>query len=692
MQTGIVSDIIFSKVIGGKKLTKDGGCVFEMTFSADIGKERRGRNCKNTSKQVTGESISTRSRSGVRSVSADHVIDRSHVDTVVRDTDNGRKHHRAHPVQRRARTGPGETDQSNGQTRRGVEQPPESRLILHVLIERVLLSLRGVLPDNREERKPGDDIADQDRQEGETQGDGAKVPVLVHQSKGLDEHEDQRIAETTEQRKSQHDRLGHQHLEGANPGDQDLAHGEPLAPGEDFIGAVDVEAGVLLALLLGELVEHDSRAGFGDEQEMHNLDKSTEDKLDPDRPPPGQESLNEASHEGSNDRAGDGREHHASHGILLSVCLPQVCDHTQGNGTTSQTQTTKGTADHDCGEVGRQSHGQLPEVGKEHTELQDGLPTQFLTPRRPQLTTKSVRDQVNHGTAAGTLLTDAEFLRDTTNTVRIQTGVEVHRGLDEENHGENHPFPPGGETEAQRLVAIGFGEDDAIVGSRVFEVVERALSRLAGDILETERLFLHVDIVSRRIVGLLSGGRVGSRHDVFLLPQMKKKKAVMEFTDESRLYLKKRKRNATGRMLTIYRKPGEAGGTGEAGYGAVTGWQPTTQSMPSHTGCRLAKPIRNPGEKRNRDRGFVVLNMARFSKIHPVHGRSPSPNVMLRPDPGSTCRWRNFHEQVPEFAGSGIGVNRSIGSLSVLDRVGASNQSVSCGGKRGTRRRKTAMP
>ena len=121
MQTGIVSDIIFSKVIGGKKLTKDGGCVFEMTFSADIGKERRGRNCKNTSKQVTGESISTRSRSGVRSVSADHVIDRSHVDTVVRDTDNGRKHHRAHPVQRRTGARPRESNQSNGQTRRGVE-------------------------------------------------------------------------------------------------------------------------------------------------------------------------------------------------------------------------------------------------------------------------------------------------------------------------------------------------------------------------------------------------------------------------------------------------------------------------------------------------------------------------------------------------------------------------------------------
>ena len=126
----------------------------------------------------------------------------------------------------------------------------------------------------------------------------------------------------------------------------------------------------------------------------------------------------------------------------------------------------------------------------------------------------------------------------------------------------------------------------------------------------------------------------------------------MEFPDETRLYLKKRKRNATGGYYRYIEIPGKPGEPGKLDTGAVTGWQPTTQSMPSHTGCRLAKPIRNPGEKRNRDRGFVVLNMARFSKIHPVHGRSPSPNVMLRPDPGSTCQWRNFHEQVPEFAGA----------------------------------------
>lgn len=85
------------------------------------GKERRGRNREHTSKQVTSESIPTRSRSRVRSVSADHVIDGGHVDTVVGDTDNGRKHHGAHPVQRRTGARPRESNQSNGQTRRGVE-------------------------------------------------------------------------------------------------------------------------------------------------------------------------------------------------------------------------------------------------------------------------------------------------------------------------------------------------------------------------------------------------------------------------------------------------------------------------------------------------------------------------------------------------------------------------------------------
>src|SRR5699024_3303944 len=45
-------------------------------------------------------------------------------------------------------------------------------------------------------------------------------------------------------------------------------------------------------------------------------------------------------------------------------------------------------------------------------------------------------------------------------------------------------------------------------------------------------------------------------------------------------------------------------------------------TMP-HAGFRLAKPIRNPGEKRNIDRGFVVLNHI-SSKIHSVHGRPHS--------------------------------------------------------------------
>ena len=51
----------------------------------------------------------------------------------------------------------------------------------------------------------------------------------------------------------------------------------------------------------------------------------------------------------------------------------------------------------------------------------------------------------------------------------------------------------------------------------------------------------------------------------------------MEFTDESRLYLKKGKRNATGGCYRYIEIPGKPGEPGKLDTGAVTGWQPTTQ-------------------------------------------------------------------------------------------------------------------
>lgn len=68
----------------------------------------------------------------------------------------------------------------------------------------------------------------------------------------------------------------------------------------------------------------------------------------------------------------------------------------------------------------------------------------------------------------------------------------------------------------------------------------------------------------------------------------------MEFPDESQLYLKKRKRETEHSREC---KPGDAipyieipGKPGEPGKLDIRGCH-------SHLGCRLAKPIRNPGEK-----------------------------------------------------------------------------------------------
>lgn len=205
---------------------------------------------------------------------------------------------------------------------------------------------------------------------------------------------------------------------------------------------------------------------------MKDLDENTKDQLNPDGPPPRKVLLHETTNNWSKNGTTDGGEDNKGHGVLLSVRLPHISNHTKGDGSSSRGQTTKGTANHEGCEVGRKSDGQLPNVDQEQTELEDGPSSEFLTPRRPKLTSEGVQYQEDHGTTACGLLADVEFLRDAADGVGVEGGVEVHGHLDQEDDAENGPFLPFWEGEAQLFVAVVLGDFDLVVGARPLEVVD----------------------------------------------------------------------------------------------------------------------------------------------------------------------------------------------------------------------------
>ena len=88
-------------------------------------------------------------------------------------------------------------------------------------------------------------------------------------------------------------------------------------------------------------------------------------------------------------------------------------------------------------------------------------------PRRPEFTSKGVGDQKDHGTASSRLLTDAEFFGHARDRITVETGVEVHGNLDEEDERQDCPFLRVGEAEAQLVIAIGFCELDLAIARQV---------------------------------------------------------------------------------------------------------------------------------------------------------------------------------------------------------------------------------
>lgn len=178
---------------------------------------------------------------------------------------------------------PRESDEADWQAGSRVQEEPQPRLVLRPLVVGFRMSLLDVTLNSRDEQQPCEKVSNTDGDEGKTDLNGAEFPLPVHEAKGLDEHEDEGIRETREKRENQDNRLGEEHLEGADPGVHDLLGREPVGERNKLVGAPDVGV-ALFAFSLGDLVHHDGGTGLGHGEEVDGLDDDAEDELDPDGP------------------------------------------------------------------------------------------------------------------------------------------------------------------------------------------------------------------------------------------------------------------------------------------------------------------------------------------------------------------------------------------------------------------------
>ena len=186
----------------------------------------------------------------------------------------------------RAGGSPRESDEADWQTWSGVQKPPKTGFVLGRFVVGLCVSFFDVALDSWDEREPSDKISDQNRDEGETLFLDSEVVLFVYQGEGLNEHKDQSIGEATEERQSENDGLGQEHLEWPGPCDQDFLSRESLSERYELVWPVEVGGLAALASLLRNFVHHNGGSGLGNADEVQKLDKATEDELDPDGPSP----------------------------------------------------------------------------------------------------------------------------------------------------------------------------------------------------------------------------------------------------------------------------------------------------------------------------------------------------------------------------------------------------------------------
>ena len=98
---------------GEDKLTQNCRSILDVITSSNVVEEWSCRNSEHTSKEITRPAVAACSRCRVWAISADHIVNGCHVDSVIGNTNDGRENHGANPVNGRTLAGPSETNQTN---------------------------------------------------------------------------------------------------------------------------------------------------------------------------------------------------------------------------------------------------------------------------------------------------------------------------------------------------------------------------------------------------------------------------------------------------------------------------------------------------------------------------------------------------------------------------------------------------
>ena len=250
-----------------------------MLLSTNVCEERRCGKCEHTGEEITRPAVTTSGGGRVRTVGADHVVNGCHVDAVIGDSYNGSEDAGSNPGNRWTSGSPCEPNETEREARCCVEKPPEAGLVLSFLIVRVCLTVFYVPLDGWDKQSVGDEVADQDRNEGKALRDNSEIVLRVDEGERLNEHEDKGVAESGEEGEDENDGFGKEHLEGTDPGNEDLLERESLLEGCDFVGSVDVGVGAILASLLGDPIHHDSSPSLWNKNKMSELNSAAEDQL-----------------------------------------------------------------------------------------------------------------------------------------------------------------------------------------------------------------------------------------------------------------------------------------------------------------------------------------------------------------------------------------------------------------------------
>ena len=196
-------------------------------------------------------------------------------------------------------------------------------------------SLPYVAPNTGYKNRPSDEVADKDRQKGQTSLIIVEVPCFVYKSERLDLHKDKSIGESGQERERKDDRLCKEHFERPSPRDKNFLDRETFTQGDKFARTISV-TDTLLSAPLRDLIDHNGGTGFRDQEEMSNLHGDTKDKLDPDTPSPWEELLDEATNHGPENTPSYRTENYVRNSILLVVCFENIRNHAQRHGSTSR--------------------------------------------------------------------------------------------------------------------------------------------------------------------------------------------------------------------------------------------------------------------------------------------------------------------------------------------------------------------